>query len=268
MSCVLQLSDLHFGTEREEVMAALEALVAREQPELLLLTGDITQRARRVQFEAARTYLSRLGRPALVLAGNHDIPLFNVFARLFWPYRGFSRVFGENREATFESDGLSVIGVDSTTPRKHKDGVIRPDQIDRVCTLLRATPKHALRIVALHHPVHAITESDEHNLAHGHGEAVAAWADAGVDLILGGHIHLPYVRPLRERFPRISRDVWAVQAGTAISQRTRGNTTNSVHLIRHDASASPPTCRIGRWDYDIEGGKFDCSHETPILLDR
>lgn len=268
MSCVLQLSDLHFGTEREEVMAALDVLVAREQPDLLLLTGDITQRARRAQFEAAGAFLRRLGRPALVLAGNHDIPLFNVFARLFWPYRGFTRVFGANREGTFEADGLHVIGVDSTSPRRHKDGVIRDDQIERVCKLLRATPKRALRIVALHHPVYAVTESDERNLAQGHREAIPAWADAGADLILGGHIHLPYVRPLRERYARISRDVWAVQAGTAISRRTRGDTTNSVHLIRHDASTGASTCRVGQWDYDIEGGMFDCSHETPILLDR
>ncbi|MEO8011959.1 MAG: hypothetical protein ABI650_09975, partial [Dokdonella sp.] len=189
-------------------------------------------------------------------------------ARAFWPYRGFSRVFGNDREPTFEADGLRVVSVDSTSPRRHKDGLIVREQIDRVSRYLRAAPKRSLRIVALHHPVHAITESDERNLAAGHCEAVPAWADAGADLILGGHIHLPYVRPLRERFAQISRDVWALQAGTAISRRTRGDTTNSVHLIRHDPGATFATCRVGQWDYDIEGGAFDCSHETPILLDR
>ncbi len=268
MSCVLQISDLHFGTERAEVMDALDVLVARERPDLLLVTGDITQRARATQFAAAKAFIARLGRPALVLAGNHDIPLFNVFARMFWPYRGFTRAFGNDREPTFECSGLRVIGIDSTSPRRHKDGVIRRRQIDRVCDYLRASPKQCLRIVALHHPVHAITESDESNVAHGHREAVPAWAEAGADLILGGHIHLPYVRPLRERFAQIPRDVWTLQAGTAISQRTRGDTTNSVHLIRHDESSTFATCRVGQWDYDIENAMFDCSHETPILLDR
>lgn len=92
---LLQLSDTHFGTERPAVVAALEALVAARRPDALLLTGDITQRARRAQFDAARAFVRRLGVPAvLAVPGNHDIPLFNLAARLAWPYAGFRRAFG------------------------------------------------------------------------------------------------------------------------------------------------------------------------------
>jgi 3',5'-cyclic AMP phosphodiesterase CpdA len=268
MSVLIQLSDLHFGTERTHVVEALIRFVAAQQPELVIVSGDITQRARRSQFAAARTFVDRLARPTLVLAGNHDIPLFNLFARSLHPYANFSRAFGADREPTFDSAGLHVTCIDSTTPRRHKDGEIDDTQIRRVSARLRSAGTDRLRIVCLHHPVHAITESDRANLARGHREAVPAWAEAGVDLILGGHIHLPYVRPLREHFPHLARDAWAVQAGTAVSHRVRGGIANSVNLIRYEAGAVRPECRVERWDHDDAAGEFTRVLDTPILLDR
>lgn len=268
MTVLVQMSDLHFGTERPQVVEALVSLVAEQRPDLVVLSGDITQRARRSQFDAARAFVDRLAAPTLVLAGNHDIPLFNLVARALHPYANFARAFGAGREPLFESSGLLVIGVDSTTPWRHKDGVVGAEQIDRVSRQLRRADSDCLRVVCLHHPVHAITEADRVNLAHGHREAVTAWAESGADLILGGHIHLPYVRPLRERFADLARDAWAVQAGTAVSRRIRGDTRNSVNVIRFDRGATRPTCVVEQWDCDASGAGFRRVLETSILLDR
>ena len=142
MTLLLQISDPHFGTERPGVVEALLQLAAREQPELVVLSGDITQRARRSQFTAARAFIDRLGAiPALVIPGNHDIPLFNLFARVLHPYANHRRVFGADLEPVFESRELLVIGLNTTRRARHTDGEVPAEQIERAARRLeRATP--------------------------------------------------------------------------------------------------------------------------------
>src|SRR5690606_32134883 len=194
---ILHLSDPHFGTEQPHVLTALRQFIIQHQPALTLLGGDITQRARRSQFNAARAFIDDLPCPVLAVPGNHDIPLFNLYARLFSPYRNYRRAFGETLEPVLENERLLVLGVNSTTPRRHKDGEVSAAQIERVRARLAGASPRQLRIVLQHHPVRALQESDIANLLIGHEQAVPAWVDAGLDLLLAGHIHLPYVLPLR-----------------------------------------------------------------------
>jgi 3',5'-cyclic AMP phosphodiesterase CpdA len=194
MSLVLQISDTHFGTEQPPVVEALVRLARDHAPSLVVLSGDITQRARRRQFRAARAFVDRLGAPAtLAIPGNHDIPLFNLAARLFTPYANHCREFGADLEPEFESEQLFVIALNTTRIYRHKDGEVSAEQIARVAQRLeRATPSQ-LRIVVAHQPVAVTRPQEETNLLHGCEAAVRSWAHAGADLILGGHIHLPYV---------------------------------------------------------------------------
>lgn len=268
MSTLVHLSDLHFGTERGAVIDAVVALVRQVRPDIVLVTGDLTQRARRAQFAAARAFVDRLASASCVLAGNHDIPLFNLIARFLHPYANFRRAFGDDREPVFDGAGFHVTCVDSTTPYRHKDGIIDALKIERVCARLRAAPADHLRIVALHHPVHAIVDSDLENLAHGHRRAVPAWVEAGADLVLGGHIHLPYVRPLADGFDGLARAAWCVQAGTAVSHRTRGAAGNSLNVIRFDPRAHGDPCVIEQWDYDAGRASFACVLETRVAPAR
>ncbi|MBN3751381.1 metallophosphoesterase [Paraburkholderia sp. Tr-20389] len=258
MTLLLQISDPHFGTERPEVVEALLRLAAHEQPDLAVLSGDITQRARRTQFAAARAFVDRLGAtPSLVIPGNHDIPLFNLFARVLHPYANHRRVFGANLEPQFESRELLVIGLNTTRPSRHTDGEVSAEQIECVARRLEHATPLQLRVVVTHQPVASVTADDTHNLLHGREPAIRRWAQAGVDLIVGGHIHLPYVLPLAERM-QIARPVWAVQAGTAVSTRIRGQISNSVNLIRYDAGARKAV--IARYDFDEDGKAF-----VPVL---
>ena len=133
MSCVLHLSDPHFGTEQAPVMDALERFAHELRPDLLLLSGDITQRARRAQFAAARAFVDRLRAPVLLaVPGNHDIPLFNLAARVFAPYGNYVRAFGGELEPQFADRDLLVVGVNTTRPARHKNGVVSAAQIERV----------------------------------------------------------------------------------------------------------------------------------------
>ncbi len=251
MTLLLQISDPHFGTERPAVVEALLRLAAEEKPDLAVLSGDITQRARRTQFAAARAFVDRLGAmPVLAVPGNHDIPLFNVFARVLRPYANHRRAFGADLEPVFESRDLLVIGLNTARVSRHTDGEVSATQIERVARrLLRASPAQ-LRVVVMHHPVASVTPEDTRNLLHGREAAIRRWAQAGIDLIVGGHIHLPYVLPLASRMD-IARPVWAVQAGTAVSTRMRARISNSVNLIRYEAGE--PDGRkavVTRYDYD------------------
>ena len=251
MSLVLQISDPHFGTEQPPVVEALVRLVRDQAPTLVVLSGDITQRARRRQFRAARAFVDRLGAPAtLAIPGNHDIPLFNLAARLFTPYANHCREFGSDLEPMFESEQLLVIALNTTRIYRPTDGEVSAGQIARVARRLeRATPSQ-LRVVVTHQPVAVTRAQEQTNLLHGREAAVRSWAHAGADLILGGHIHLPYVLALHEQFAGLRREVWAVQAGTALSWRVRHDAGNSVNLLRYaGVQRQRRYVAVERWDY-------------------
>lgn len=262
MTVLLQVSDPHFGTERPEVVAALERFAHELRPGVLLLSGDITQRATVAQFAAARAFVDRLGVPVvLAIPGNHDIPLFNLAARLFSPYGRFSQAFGKDLEPQFENDDVLVLALNTTRWYRHADGDVSADQIDRVARRLEAARPAQTRIVVVHQPLAVTREQDRHNLLHGHEAAVRRWAAAGADVIVGGHIHLPFVLPLRERWPDLPRPVWAVQAGTAVSRRVRADAGNSVNVFRLGAAAGEPAmarrCVVERWDHSAAAQRFE-----------
>jgi 3',5'-cyclic AMP phosphodiesterase CpdA len=264
-SLLLQISDTHFGVERPPVCAALRRMAHAQRPDILLLSGDITQRARTAQFSAARTFVDSLDIPRrLTLPGNHDIALFNLPERLFMPYRGYRRAFGTAHDAVLDAQGVRVISVDSTRRYRHVDGELSLAQIECTTAHLRDAAPGALRVVMLHHPVAVTRPGERHNLTHRHADAVSAWRTAGADLILGGHIHLPFVRALGDAG---ARRAWAVQAGTAVSQRTRRDAVNSVNLIRAPAHEAARQCVVERWDYDADADAFGLAALSNLALD-
>lgn len=269
MTAILHISDPHFGTELPEVADALIRLANAQAPEVLIVSGDITQRARRSQFAAARDFMDSLQiSRRLVIPGNHDIALFNLAERAFFPYRNFRRAFGQQLQPILTSDELLVITLDTTRRYRHVDGEVSLKQIERVETLLKNAGQGQLRIVVTHQPVSVRQAGDQQDLLHRHAQAIRRWTEAGVDLILGGHIHLPYMRALHEQYPDLSRPAWAVQAGTCISSRLRHEAGNSVNIIRyhglqlhaaggHTASAPSRHCVIERWDYQSGSANFE-----------
>ncbi|SEL45035.1 3',5'-cyclic AMP phosphodiesterase CpdA [Roseateles sp. YR242] len=252
MTLLMQVSDPHFGTERPAVLAALEQLWRDRAPDLLLITGDVTQRARVPEFRAARAFVDRLKpRAQLAIPGNHDIPLFDLWSRCLHPYRRYQRHFQPALEGEFDDGEVCVLALNTTRWYRHKHGEVSTVQIARVTERLRAAADRRCRVIAVHQPVAVTRDSDLVNLLRGHEAAVAAWAQAGADLIIGGHIHLPFVVALRERWPSLARPMWAVQAGTALSTRVRADVTNSVNLIRLEAE-----WRVERWDFEQTQGRF------------
>jgi len=257
MSVLLQLSDSHFGTEQTPVVQALEALAQQQKPDLLVLSGDITQRATCRQFAAARAFTERLGAPLLAIPGNHDIPLFDLTQRLFHPYARYCEAFGNVLEPTHSSRDLLVLCVNTTRWYRHKDGTVSSNQIERVASRLRAAQ---LRVVVVHQPIAVLRSAEKDNLLRGHAEAQQSWASAGCDVVMGGHIHLPYVMALAG----LARPMWAVQAGTCTSSRVRAGAPNSVNVLRWGGDTASGCCSIEQWDFSAARQTFVCTVVTEI----
>jgi 3',5'-cyclic AMP phosphodiesterase CpdA len=260
MTLVLQVSDPHFGTERAPVVDALRRLVQQQQPDLLLLSGDITQRATRAQFSAARAFIDSLHVPrVLAIPGNHDIPLLNLAARVCRPYARYRAAFGSALEGEYENADVLVLTLNSTRRYRHIDGELSAGQIERVAARLRQATANCWRIVVTHQPLAVPRAQDAKDLLHGHERALHAWAAAGADVVMGGHIHLPYVLAMHELMPALPGALWVVQAGTALSSRVRIGAPNSVNLLRIEAAGSAPrTLHVERWDYSDAGLCFAC----------
>lgn len=244
---MIQLSDLHFGTERPEVVDALIEQIQQLQPDLVLLSGDITQRARREQFRACERFLAQLpARPVLAVPGNHDLPLFNIWQRLWSPYASYSRTFGDELAPWFEFADVLVVGVNTTRPGKHVDGSFSAERVAAVARRLEHSAAQ-LKIVMGHHPVDAVLDVDEKNIATGADAAVRAWSRAGMQLYLAGHIHYPFCASLERRYPGVPASCWTLQAGTAVSRRVRDHKANSFNLI--EWCSGQDMIELERWDF-------------------
>lgn len=267
---LLQISDPHFGTEQAHVVAALRALAHAQRPDVLVLSGDITQRATTQEFAAARRFCDSLAIPRMLsIPGNHDISLFNPLDRVISPYRDYLREFGPAVGGCIDDAHCRLIGVNTTRWWRHKNGEVSRRQIEQVCAQLHSASCAQLRVVVVHQPVHVLKASDAHDLLRGAQAAVRAWSAAGADIIMGGHIHLPFARELSAAMPGLARRIWCVQAGTAVSSRIRQGISNSVNLLRYEAPAPGAVrrqCDLEQWDYRAHSQRFECSQTMPLLM--
>ena len=154
--------------------------------------------------------------------------LFDLWARLRSPYARYRKAFGDDLEPVHRSPGLLVVGVNTTRAWRHHHGEVSAQQVDRVAQCLQSATTSQLRVVVVHQPAAVTRAEDRPHRLRGHAAALQRWAAAGADLVMGGHIHLPYVLPM----DGLARPLWVVQAGTAVSSRVRSGMPNAVNLVR------------------------------------
>lgn len=263
MTRIAHLSDPHFGTVESIVKEALLADLREHPVDLILLTGDITQRARSGQFREARAFLDALAPvPWLTFPGNHDIPLYDVVTRFTDPYRLFNRYLSAELEPSFENDLLAVICVNATRATRHKHGELSEGQIERTAARLEHLPQ-PFKVVALHQPLAVTLPRDENNLIRGARRALDRWVPAGADLFLGGHIHLPYCVAVQGAgHPRTAI---VLQAGTALSNRIRFGVPNSYNRICLERTDAVRRMRLERRDFDEATQTFSL-HQVHVAV--
>jgi 3',5'-cyclic AMP phosphodiesterase CpdA len=248
---LLHLSDPHFGTEQPEIAQALRALCLDLKPELVVVSGDLTQRARQVQFAAARDFLDSLGCPYLVVPGNHDIPLFHLPKRIWKPFHRYEQYFGCT-ESSRETEHFVVIGVNTIVPQHHTKGRISLKQIHQVEHLLSTAPAHKHKIVVTHQPfmVPPHDEDAARDIPSMMLPALHRWSQCGLNALLHGHLHQSAVYDLNRYFLlQQAHPILDIHAGTALSSRLRQTLPNSVNVIS-------PELNVLRYDYQAEHKQF------------
>jgi 3',5'-cyclic AMP phosphodiesterase CpdA len=253
MARLVHLSDLHFGAHDEKLVAGVAAQVDELKPDLVVISGDFTQRARTEQFKEACEFLERLqhsGHEVLGVPGNHDVPLYDVLRRFLSPLARYRRFIDDNLCPFVELPGIAVLGINTARSLTFKDGRINQDQVAFIRDTFSRTPRDAFRVLVTHHPLFALEVAGESTRAIGRQElALDAIQEAGVDMLLAGHNHHASSHSASDLVTRAGGAL-VVQAGTATSTRVRDQEQSFNTIDVTDASV---TITVNAW----KGERFE-----------
>ncbi|HEX5182743.1 MAG TPA: metallophosphoesterase [Allosphingosinicella sp.] len=236
MARIAHLSDVHFGAHDPAIVAALETLLPDLKPDLVVVSGDFTQRARVRQYRMACEFLDRLeqaGLSVLGVPGNHDIPLYDIARRFARPLHRYRHYIDKALCPWFENGEIAVLGINTARSLTFKDGRISHAQMALIRDRFRGVAAGKARILVTHHPLFAMPIGESEGLARTvgrRGEALKAVGEAGVHLLLAGHYHRAYSRSARDMVETAGPEL-VIQAGTATSTRVRGDERQSFNWI-------------------------------------
>ncbi len=241
MATVLHLSDLHFG--RPFLPEVADAVLTRSReldPDLVVVSGDLTQRAKPAEFKEAAAYLQQFGAPVVVTSGNHDVPFYRLWERLLAPHRNYRRYVCEDLNTVTEVAGMVIVALNSSRRLTLTNGRIRRWQLDFAERAFQNADPSAPRIVVTHHHLAPPPDFEGGNLMPFARRALKRFTRLNVDLILAGHMHRSYIGNSQDFFPGDlqHRGIVIVQCGTTTSRRGRGRERlrNTFNLIRIDDS--------------------------------
>ena len=234
MRTIVHLSDLHFGRIDPLLPEPLVESVEAVRPDLVAVSGALTQRARPEQFEQARALLDALPSPQIVVPGNHDVPLYNAYLRFFGGLRRFRRYITEDLAPKYADEEMAVIGLNSARSLAFKGGRINLGQVEDAREWLCSFPPRVIKIIVTHHPFDLPPGGGGRVIGRAQ-MAMRRLAECGADVFLSGHLHLGYTGDTSIRYQMEGFSALIVQAGTATSTRGRGE-ANSFNVIRIDPS--------------------------------
>jgi 3',5'-cyclic AMP phosphodiesterase CpdA len=251
MRTLVHLSDLHFGRVDETLLDPLREFVHNAAPDVVVVSGDLTQRAKSEQFAAARAWLDTLPEPQIVVPGNHDISLYNVFRRFVHPLKRYRHHITEDLSPIYVDDEIAILGVNTARSLTFKDGRVNEEQIAHIRAQLDGLEPGITRIVVTHHPFDLPEHGDEGDLVGRAQLAMQAFAKGGVDVLMAGHLHASHAGSTAERYQIEDYAALVIQAGTATSTRGRGE-VNSFNVVRVEAAH----VEVDRYGWDVIHKQF------------
>lgn len=234
MRTIAHISDIHFGDAHADVVERLVEKVCELEPDVVVVSGDLTQRARKGQFREARAFLDRLPTPHVIVPGNHDVPLYNLFDRFVNPLTKFRRFITDDLTPEFLDSELAIFGVNTTRSLTIKGGRVNKEQVEDLLNRLCIVSEEKLKMIVTHHPFDLPEGFDEDDIVGGAKEVMPRLVECGADVFLAGHLHVSHITHSARRY-RLENGYSAliIQAGTAASMRERGE-ENSFNLIEID----------------------------------
>jgi len=252
MRTLVHLSDLHFGRVDQALLNPLRELVERVAADVVVISGDLTQRAKVEEFEAARAFLDSLPGPQIVVPGNHDISLYNVLRRFARPLSRYRRYITDDLDPVYIDDEIAVVGVNTARSLTIKDGRVSRAQVATIRRRLAGLGPDVTRIVVTHHPFDLPDHFEKRDLVVRAPMAMEVFAETGVDILMAGHMHASHAGSTAARYQISEYAALVVQAGTATSTRGRGE-VNSFNVVRVETHR----VEIDRYGWDAVGGKFE-----------
>lgn len=248
---IVHLSDIHFGRVDVSMLDPLVSAVTEVKPDVVVVSGDLTQRARTEEFLEARAFLDRLPAPRIVVPGNHDVPLYNLYGRFIEQLGRYQRYITEDLEPAYIDNEIAVVGTNTARSFTWKGGRINFRQIACIKEKLADLDHRVVRIVVTHHPFDLPHGFKESHLVGGARMAMAHLAECGADLLLAGHMHTGVVCRTVQRYQIAGHSALVIQAGTAVSTRRRGE-RNSFNYLQ----VAPDGVRVERWCWQTETRSF------------
>jgi 3',5'-cyclic AMP phosphodiesterase CpdA len=252
MRKIAHLSDLHFGRTDDMVVQELAEAVNKLEPDVVVVSGDLTQRARKGQFAEARKFLARLPQPQIVVPGNHDVPMYNVLARFLWPLSNYAKYITGDLDPFFADDEIAVMGLNTARSLTIKDGRVNDEQVEAVGRLLDPLSDDLIKVVVTHHPFDLPDSYDQDHIVGRADEMMPRIAEYGADVFLSGHLHVSSITNSAHRYRLdTGKAALVIQAGTATSTRERGE-PNSFNFIEIDR----PFLTVKRYECNIPSSGF------------
>jgi 3',5'-cyclic AMP phosphodiesterase CpdA len=258
MRTLVHLSDIHFGRTDYSVITPLIETAVKINPDVVVVSGDLTQRARSHQFKEARAFLDALPHPQIVVPGNHDVPLHNVFARFVNPLRKYQHYITSDLRPFHHDEEIAIVGISTARSLTIKGGRINQQQVAWMRDKLCARDNDITKIVVTHHPFDLPAGHHERNLVGRARMAMEVLASCGADVLLAGHLHVSHTTHSASRYRIKGHSALVVQAGTATSTRGRGE-ANSFNIIRIEH----PHIEIERREWQPASHTFE-----PMMVER